>query len=334
MPVLYLVEQGATLRKEGDLFIVTKGSETLQKVPAAKVEQVVIFGNVNVTTPVIHYLLCQGIDCVFCSSTGRYHGRLLSTESKFGLLRQAQLQAASSTDTKVAIARQILRGKLCNLRTMLMRYLRQGAGEDVSEAVEGLRRNIEKLSQVSDISSLQGIEGYSSTLYYNAFKSLLKYDLGFRARVRRPPRDPVNSLLSFGYTLLVYAAQAAVRTVGLDPFIGFLHTTEYSKPSLALDIMEEFRPLIVDSVVLRMVNNRIIQEGDFEQASDREGMVRIKPEGIKVFLQQYEERMQTVIINPVTNTRADYRRSLELQARQIARLVTGQQESYMPFLVK
>jgi CRISPR-associated protein Cas1 len=144
----------------------------------------------------------------------------------------------------------------------------------------------------------------------------------------------VNSLLSFGYTLLVYAAQAAVRTVGLDPFIGFLHTTEYSKPSLALDIMEEFRPLIVDSVVLRMVNNRIIQEGDFEQASDREGMVRIKPEGIKVFLQQYEERMQTVIINPVTNTRADYRRSLELQARQIARLVTGQQESYMPFLVK
>jgi len=334
MPVLYLVEQGATLRKEGDLFTITKGSETLQRVPAAKVEQVVIFGNVNVTTPVIHYLLSQGIDCVFCSSTGRYHGRLLSTESKFGLLRQAQLQAASNTDTKVAVARQILRGKLSNLRTMLMRYVRQGAGEDVREAVEGLGRSIDKLEQVSDISTLQGIEGYSSALYYSAFKGLLKYDLGFRARVRRPPRDPVNSLLSFGYTLLVYAAQAAVRTVGLDPFIGFLHTTEYSKPSLALDIIEEFRPIIVDSVVLRLVNSRIIKQDDFEEASDPEGMVRLKPEGIKAFLQHYEQRMQTTVINPVTNTRADYRRSLELQARQIAHIVTGQQQTYKPFLVK
>jgi CRISPR-associated protein Cas1 len=334
MPVLYLVEQGASLRKEGDLFTVTKDNEILQKVPAAKVEQVVIFGNVNITTPVIHYLLREGIDCVFCSSTGKYHGRLFSTESKFGLLRQAQLQAASNTETRFAIARQMIRGKLSNLRTMLMRYLRESADTNIREAVDGLQQSIGKVEHAADIASLQGIEGYSGVLYYGAFRNLLKYDLGFRARVRRPPRDPVNLLLSFGYTLLVYAAQAAVRTVGLDPFIGFLHSTEYSKPSLALDIMEEFRPVIVDSIVLRVINSRILTEKDFEKASDYEGMVRLTPEAIKTFLHHYEERMQTTIINPVTNTHADYRRSLELQARQIARIVTGQQRSYKPFVVK
>lgn len=334
MPVLYLVEQGATLRKEADVFTVTKDNKVLQKIPATKVEQVVIFGNVNITTPVIHYLLDQGIDCVFCSTTGKYHGRLFSTESKFGLLRQAQLQAASHTQTRLSIARQMIRGKLSNLRTLLMRYQREQTNPEIEAAVQGLQQGIDKLETMGDVSSLQGIEGYCSTLYYTAFKTLLNYDLGFRARVKRPPRDPVNSLLSFGYTLLVYAAQAAIRTVGLDPFIGFLHSTEYSKPSLALDIMEEFRPVIVDSVVLRVVNNRIITEGDFEKASDYEGMVRLKPEAIKTFLHHYEERIQTTIVNPVTNTQVDYRRSLELQARQIARIVTGEQDTYKPFMVR
>lgn len=179
-----------------------------------------------------------------------------------------------------------------------------------------------------------GLEGYSSALYYHSFRRLLKYDLGFVSRVKRPPRDPVNSLLSFGYTLLVYGVQAAVRTVGLDPFLGFLHSTEYSKPSLALDIMEEFRPIIVDSVVLRIVNMGVLTAGDFEKAEDPDGMVRLKPEAIKTFLQYYEERVQTEAVHPVMNITVSYRRCFELQARQLARVITGQEKEYQPLVTK
>jgi CRISPR-associated protein Cas1 len=334
MPVLYLTEQGATLRKDSGTFLVTKENEVLQKLPASKVEQVVIFGNVNITTPVIHYLLSEGIDCVFCSSTGRYHGRLISTESKFGLLRQAQFQAVSNADARTRVAKQMVKGKLLNLRTMLMRHLREDENGDLASTIDGLRQCIEKLEAAHDVSTIQGIEGYGSVLYYNAFRSLLKQDLGFKARVRRPPRDPVNSLLSFGYTLLVYDIQAAIRTVGLDPFLGFLHSIEYSKPSLALDIMEEFRPIIVDSVVLRIVNTRILTDKDFEPSPERTGMVRMKQEAIKTFIRRYEERVQTAVMHPVANTHVTYRRCFELQARQVARIVNKQQETYKPFLVK
>lgn len=334
MPVLYLTEQGATLRKDGGTLLITKEDRVLEKVPAAKVEQVVIFGNVNITTPVIHFLLSEGIDCVFCSSTGRYHGRLISTESKFGLLRQSQFQAVSNTETKVNIARQMVKGKLLNLRTMLMRYLREEANTQLAGAVDSLRQAVLRLGAANDIGIIQGIEGYASALYYGAFRNLLKQDLGFKVRIRRPPRDPVNSLLSFGYTLLVYDIQAAIRTVGLDPFLGFLHTIEYSKPSLALDIMEEFRPIIIDSIVLRIVNTRALTQEDFEPSAEQEGLVRMKQQAIKLFLQQYEERVQATVIHPVANTRVTYRRCFELQARQLARIVTGQQQTYQPFLVK
>jgi len=334
MPVLYLVEQGATLRKDNQTFVVSKDRKVLQKVPVTKVEQVVVFGNINLTTPVINYLLDQGIDCVFCSRTGKYHGRLFSTESRFGLLRQEQFRATCNETLKVALARQMVFGKLSNARTLLMRYAREGEGMDLRAAVDGLQESIDRLHQARDVASIQGIEGYASTLYYAAFRSVLKQDLGFRVRQRRPPRDPVNSLLSFGYTLLVYGVQAAIRTVGLDPFLGFLHSTEYSKPSLALDLMEEFRPVIVDSVVLRVVNNRILTGKDFEPSQERGGMVRLTGEAIKTFLHHYEERVQTEVIDPNTKTRATYRRCFELQARQIARVISGKQPLYRPFLVK
>ncbi|MDM7999846.1 MAG: CRISPR-associated endonuclease Cas1 [Dehalococcoidia bacterium] len=334
MAVLYLVEQGATLRKDSGTLVVSKESQILQKIPALKVNQVVVFGNVNLTTPVITYLLDHGIDCVFCSTTGRYHGRLFSTESKFGLLRQAQFQAVSNEAAKRSIAIQMVRAKLSNQRTMLMRYARERSDASLESAIAGLQSSIERLEKASDVPSVQGIEGYASTLYYGAFRTVLKQDLGFRGRVRRPPRDPVNSLLSFGYTLLVYGIQAAIRTVGLDPFLGFLHATEYSKPSLALDLMEEFRPIIVDSVVLRMINNNILTAEDFEPSTERQGMIRLKQEAIKAFLRYYEERVQTEVVHPDTDTRATYRRCFELQARQLARVITGKDPAYRPFLVK
>lgn len=334
MPVLYLVEQGSTLKKDGDTFRVTKDDKVLTTIPASKVEQVVIFGNIHITTPVIHHLLLEGIDCAFCSSTGRYHGRLFSTESRYGLLRFSQLQAASNIELRVKIARNMVIGKLANQRTMLMRYAREEKKPELLQAISTLADNVNKLENAQDIGTVMGLEGFSGALYFNVFKALLKQDLGFRARIKRPPRDPINSLLSFGYTLLVYDAQAAVRIVGMDPFIGFLHSTEYSKPSLALDIMEEFRSIIVDSIVLKVINNNIITREDFEKTTAPDGMVRLKQDTIKKFLGYYEERLQTTIIHPLLDIKATYRRCMELQVRQLARVITDKESKYKPFLVK
>jgi CRISPR-associated protein Cas1 len=334
MAVLYLAEQGATLRKQGDTLVVTKDDQDLQVIPASKVEQVVIFGNVNITTPVIHYLLDQGIDCVFCSSLGKYHGRLFSTESKFGLLRRSQFQALEDEKLGLYLGIQMLTGKLTNQRTFLQRYQRKTGDTNLGGAIDSLQDMLDRLGKVSDIGSLHGIEGYASSVYFAAFRSLLKQDLGFVTRVRRPPRDPVNSLLSFGYTLLTYDAQAAIRMVGLDPFLGFFHSSEYSKPSLALDLIEEFRTIIVDSVVLRLINSDILKEDDFSKEAERSGMVRLKQEALKTFIRYYEERMLTEVIHPAFNIKVNYRRCLELQARQIARVVTDKQREYRPFLVK
>ena len=334
MPVLYLTEQGATLRKDADTLVVTKDGQMLQEFPALKVEQVVVFGNINLTTPAIHYMLREGIDCVFCSSYGKYHGRLFSTESRFGLLRQHQLRATAEPSTRLAIAREVTRGKLMNQRTLLLRYLRERDEPQLKLAANGIEDSLEKLDRAEDVGSVLGLEGHAGALYYRAFKTVLKQDMGFTARVRRPPTDPVNSLLSFGYTLMVYGMQAAVHTVGLDPFLGFLHAAKHSRPSLVLDLIEEFRPIIVDSVVLRTINTRAITEDDFKPPDESRKGVFLTQEGIKKFVHHYEERIQTKAVHPIDKVQVTYRRSFELQARHMARTIMGQEPRYQPFLVK
>ena len=334
MPVLYLTEQGATLKKEGDCFLITKDGQVFQEVPAMKVEQIIVLGNVNLTTPVIHYLLKEGIECVFCSSYGKYHGRLFSNESKFGALRQRQFQKTVDPLAKLAAAREIVRGKLLNQRTFLMRYFRKTQDPQLDSTVESFKQCLKQVDEIKDIGALLGLEGYTSTLYFQSLRALLGQKLGFVSRARRPPPDPVNSLLSFGYTLLTYDMQTAVQTVGLDPFLGFLHATEYSRPSLALDLIEEFRTIVTDSVVLRLINTQVITKEDFEPPQGPKKGVFLTQEGIKKFLHHYEERVQTLVFHPTDRVRVTYRRCFNLQSRHIARYIMGQEIRYQPFLVK
>jgi len=334
MPVLYLTQQGATLRREGEVFLVTKDDAELARIPAIKVEQVVVLGNINMTTPVITYMLQQGIDCVFCNSYGKYHGRLVSTASRFGRLRQLQLRAVSEPQSRLSIARQIVRGKMLNQRTLLMRYRREKAMASLDDTISGLEKALSDLSTANSIGSLFGIEGNASTLYFQAFKGLLQRDMGFTGRRRRPPPDPVNSLLSFGYTLLVYNIESAVYTVGLDPYQGFLHSAEYSRPSLVLDLMEEFRPIIVDSLVLRIVNTGVLTETDFERPAGEDKTMVLTQAGIKKFVEQYEKRVQTEIHHPQMRNRVSYRRCFELQARRLASVLQHPEASYQPFVVR
>lgn len=184
MPVLYLLEQGSTLHKDGEVFTITKDGKVLQKIPALEIEQIIIFGNINLTTPVIKHILERGIDCVFCSSYGKYHGRLISTESKFGLLRLRQVETILQPEKKLAIARAIVNGKLQNQRTIIMRYRRELELPQLERTVGGLSSAIEKLESCSDLGALQGIEGSASASYYRSFKEVLRQDLGFASSYR------------------------------------------------------------------------------------------------------------------------------------------------------
>ena len=334
MPVLYLLEQGSTLRKEGDVFVVTKNDIELQRVRAIEVEQVIVFGNINLTTPVINYILEHGIDCVFCNSYGNFHGRLVSTETRLGSLRLRQAAAVLDTDKRLAIAGSFIRGKLQNCRTIMQRYRREHDMPELDDTIKSLEEGISNISSCPDVGSLHGIEGAAAAAYFKSFKALLKNPMGFSGRVHRPPTDPVNSLLSYTYTLLAYNVQAAIGIVGLDPFIGYLHSVEQPRPNLALDLMEEFRPIIVDTLVLWLINTRVVTEEDFEKPEEVGKMVKIGKDALKKIIHHYEMRVQGKAHHPLAGGQTSYRRCFELQARELARALTGETPQYKPFLVR
>jgi CRISPR-associated protein Cas1 len=306
-------------------------------VPAVKIEQVVIFGNVQVTTPAIVFLLTRGIDAVFLSATGRYYGRLLSSSSRFGELRQRQMRLVDDAARSLPVAQQFVAAKLMNQRTLLQAFRLHRDHPVIGAAIASLSEMIERVPRTRQISSLMGVEGRGSATYFGAFKELLRQDLGFVARVRHPPRDPVNALLSFGYTLLAYAIQSVVESVGLDPYLGFLHAPAYSRPSLVLDLMEEFRPAVVDLIVLRMINRRELTGGDFRtDTGDPERPVLLGDEGRRRFLAAFEGRIRPREFGEeFGQERAGqgFRRLFERQARQIARIALGQQASYQPWVM-
>ncbi len=323
MTVLYLTEQGSRLSREGDRLIVSRDGQVMAEVPAGLVEAVYVFGNVTLTTPAITYLLRNGIDCVFLSQDGHYFGRLFASDSKFGLLRQRQYLAVADPGLRLRVARAVVAGKVANQLALLRR---RGVPEAQLGPLEGLFGEIEG---APDQERLLGIEGRASALYYGLYRRLFKVDLGFQGRTRRPPRDPVNSLLSLGYTLLAYAAQSAVYAVGLDPFGGFFHSTQYSRPSLALDLIEEFR-VLVDGLVLRLVNLRRYRPEDFHVGGEEPKAVLLTDEARKRYLADFEELMGRTLKYPGQERPVTVRRALELQARQIARVVLGQQDGYRP----
>lgn len=334
MPVLYLTEQGAVLRKDGDVFVVSKDEAVLKKIHAIEVEQIIILGRVSLTTPVIDYVLQKGIDCVFCNSYGKFHGRLVSNESAHGLLRLKQAAALLDPHKKLAVARAIVTGKLHNQRTIILRYHRDTGLPVLAQTADMLKKTMEKAADCDAIGALQGLEGAASASYYKSFKEVLKQDMGFNARVRRPPTDPVNSLLSFGYTLLAYNIQSAVATAGLDLYLSFVHSIEQSRPGLALDMMEEFRPIIVDSMVLWLINTAAMTEGDFERPEQEGKMVAIKPEGLKKLIHYYEMKVQSKVYHPGAGGQTTYRHCFELQARELAGVILGRTPEYKPFLVR
>lgn len=286
MATLYLLEQGSKLCKESKRFIVEKDEKVLLEVPDFKINRILIFGNVNLTPQAISHILDTGIDVSFFTIYGRLRGKLCSVKSKNVYLKIAQFKRYYDEEFKVNFAKTIVEGKIKNSIALLDRYQRNHPEVDFQEYLKKLYHSIILLKNKTQLSAIRGIEGYSSALYFEVFSKMIRGKLKFSKRDRRPPKDPVNSLLSLGYSLITAEIFSLTSGFGLDPHIGFFHEIDYGRPSLALDLVEQFRLPVVDRFTLTLVNKEIITEDDFEE---KEGGVYLKEDSRKEYFTQYEK---------------------------------------------
>lgn len=353
MTTLYLRQQYSTVKLDGETLLVClpKNQETgvtppRKRLPLNKITGVIVFGDVTITAQAMSALTAQNAEICYLSAHGRFVSRVTGPEHKHSQLRLAQVRAHDDPSRSLYISVCCTRAKLHNQKTLLMRSNRAEGDISVAQAIraiddaliriDALPTMAEKPPDLSRpqkdtvVGQLMGYEGYAAEAYFGVFAHLLNDPWGrmFTGRVKRPPTDPVNALLSFGYSLLTNQAVTAARVVGFDPFIGFYHSTQYGKPSLALDIIEMFRQPIVDSVVLTLLNNRILSLADFEESF---GAWRLTEKGRLIFLEKFEDRLETAITHPVFKTKVTYRRCIEYQMRLLSRWLLGQYKRFREF---
>lgn len=265
------MEQGITLAVDGACFSIERGGAVIQQVRMAEVDEVLVHGSVTLTPAAIAALLRQGIDTAFLTVRGRYRGRLAGPLSRNVALRVAQYTRLSDPAVSLAIARGVVSGKIAAQRQILLRAQREHHHGALAEPIGALRILSTKAGRSEDIAALRGVEGRAAAVYFGALGHCIRNEaFSFHRRSRRPPADPVNAMLSFGYALLGRIVETAVLRAGLDPFLGAFHAPEHGRPSMALDMMEEFRPSLVDALMLRLVNRREVAPEDFERAPDEE----------------------------------------------------------------
>lgn len=330
MATVYLTEQGTTLSKIDERLIVRRGDEMLEEIPLIKVDQVIVMGKgVQVTTPAVFALTRRGIELVYLTQRGSYVSRTRGKESKFAQLRFRQALMVNEPTAVLPMAREMVRGKLLNQVALVQEH----TGHSGRRAVEGIKKMIARLDRTKDLDVLRGLEGQGAATYFGAFRRLLRHDMGFRKRVYYPPTDPVNAALSFGYTLLLNQLVGAVQVVGLDPYLGFFHVIDYGRPSLALDLEEEFRPL-VDRLVLNLINEQKLAARHFTRPAGKKRAVYLSDEGRPIFIEAYESLVNSHVVYPPSGKQNTWRRCFELQTRQVARIVLGKAKKYRAMVVQ
>lgn len=330
---LVVQEPGAGVRLLGERLVVeTPGGGRSSGARLVETSHVVLMGGVRCSLPAIHECCRRAIPVVHMSGTGWFYGITRGLDHKNVELRSEQFAAARDSERSLAIGRAVVAAKIRNSRVLLRRNGAPARG-DLQLLAGYARRALE----AGDAEELLGLEGNAAKIYYGGFASMLKGvgdGLGafdFEGRNRRPPRDPVNALLSFAYSLLPKDWVVTLTTVGLDPLMGFYHQPRYGKPALALDLMEPFRPVIADSTVVTAINNGELRPGDF---LEHEGGVLLRPAARKRLIAAYERRLGQKARHPLFSYSATYRRLFELEARLLARHLLGETPAYRPFEVR
>ena len=338
---LYVQAQGHRVSLHGDVLQVKGRDGGGTEARLRSTSQVVLMGYVQVTTQALTALLRAEIPVCFFSYGGWFHGMARGLEHKNVLLRQEQFAAAADPSRALAIARRLVVSKIRNARTML----RRNHPRPTAETLRQLRNLARNAARASAADKLLGVEGSAARLYFADFAGMLKprpgepkgqadaggMSFGLEGRNRRPPRDPVNAMLSFAYAMLAKDCTVTLSAVGFDPYLGFLHRPRYGRPALALDLMEEFRPIVADSVVLTAVNTGVVQPRHFVR---RAGAVALSTTGRRAFLQAYERRMDEMVTHPLFGYRVSYRRILSIQARLLARYLRGEIDEVPSFTTR
>lgn len=335
---LYLNTPGLYVGRSSEILQVKEKKEIVLKARINDIHHVALFGSIGISTPAIQTLCEKDIPITYFSMGGWFYGMTRGHGLKNVFTRIEQFRRADDHRACLDLARNFVHGKIRNQRTLLMRNHIQA--ENLT--LQKLKYAARSCFEAESLEELLGIEGAAALTYFQNFAGMIKngrdpgednsqvaFSFDFTRRNRRPPKDAVNALLSLGYSLLARDCTLAACAVGFDPYIGFYHQPRFGRPALALDLMEEFRPLIVDSVVLTLLNNRILNEKDFIQAGEA---VNLTPGGRKIFFEYYEKRLSTTITHPVFDYKVTYRRALELQFRLLAKTLTGEIESYIPFM--
>lgn len=328
---LYLQEQGSRVGCQREQLVVTRGKETLVALPLRHVDQIFVFGRVELSTPAIAACLQRGIPVYFLSSHGRYYGVLCAPGDAGLALRRALYALAEDPKRRLAFARAAVAGKLANSLRLLERFARNHPGADLAKAAQGLRAAQRRAPHAKQLDVLRGIEGAAAVAYWGGFARCVRGPVGFPGRNRRPPTDPVNSLLSFGYALTHYNVHSYLHARGLDPRVGLFHEAGPGHSALASDLLEEFRAPLVDAVVLNLVNSgRVAPEG-FHYGEGSPRPCHMSDETRRGFIHALEEKLAAPIRHPDVAHPVDWRRAIDLQVCRLRRYVEGKIDRYTPF---
>jgi len=326
---LYVTVQGATIGARGGRAVVSKHGDEIESARMIDVSQVSVYGNVSISAQFMRAAFRQEVPVCWFSHGGWFQGIAEGLPSKHVELRRRQVGIAAQAG--LPVARGMIEGKIRNSRT----FLRRNKRCDLGPALDQLKTLGEQAAEAETIESLLGIEGTAARIYFSRFSNMLRLDgvgtFDFNGRNRRPPRDPVNCLLSFAYSLLVKDLTSTLIGIGFDPYLGFYHRPRFGRPALSLDLAEEFRPLIAESVVVNAINNGEIGESGFLVRAQG---VALTKDARRAFIKSYERRLDHEITHPVYGYRITYRRVLEVQARMLAAHLLGEIPKYVPFTTR
>lgn len=331
---LYIQEQGAVLKKEGGRFFVMAFDKELLDVPSIKISSIIIFGNCTITPAVMQHCFKKEIPITLLSSRGKYYGTIETTFNYNTDFERLQLFRSLDDTFALRLAVEVVKAKIGNSKVILQRHYKKYKSEEIKRVIDNITRISTKIEKAKNIDDVRGYEGVSAANYFSVFGKLLdksKYFYNDRfQRTRRPPLDPVNSMLSFGYTLLASNIYSFAKARRLNPYCGFLHSIRTGHPALVSDLMEEFR-FVIDTLVINILNHRILIQKDFYFAKEPGLPCYLTDEARKIFLNQFEIKMHQKVFHPQSGFTIDYRRCLDLQVQQFAQVIKGDNEFYEPF---
>jgi len=331
---LYLLQHGQVLGKESERLVIRANGRVKAEIPAIKVDQIMVFGNAQITTQAMQFCLSERIPIYLLSAAGRYYGVVDSFDTDPVLLQQAQFRKADDAAFCLKLARELVRGKVANSRTLLLRTARKHDVPPLERAALELKRVLAQLTGANSLDTLRGFEGNAARVYFGAMQQALTPDWGFTGRNRQPPRDPVNAMLSYGYTLLFYNVYSFIRARGLNPHVGYLHPLRAGHPALASDMVEEFRAMVVDAVVWNLTLNRRLGPDDFIRPPEGGRGCLLRELARARFIREMEKKFNAPITHPVSGLKLDYRRCMEHQINLLAGVIRDTQPAYRAMVLR